>query len=139
VDQLPLNPRPDPPPRAVRSNVGVATSWTRPPLKVLRDFRLLFFGRRESHFVDEIGSLPFQVHRNTNSTLAVRHARARGVDPGVRLPDSRRPGGRGDGASPPDLDHRKRLCRSFMDRNPDGFERLLTEQLTVSSLLGSAA
>jgi hypothetical protein len=49
------------------------------------------------------------------------------------------PVARGDGASPPDLDHRKRLCRSFMDRNPDGFERLLTEQLTVSSLLGSAA
>ncbi len=31
----------------------------------------------------------------------------------------------------------KRLCRSFMDRNPDGFKRLLSEQLTVSSLLGS--
>ncbi len=27
------------------------------------------------------------------------------------------------------------LCRSFMDRYPDGFRRLLTEQLTVSSLL----
>ncbi len=33
----------------------------------------------------------------------------------------------------------KRICRSFMDRNPDGFRRLLTEQLTVSSLLGTAA
>lgn len=30
----------------------------------------------------------------------------------------------------------RRLCRSFMDRHPDGFRRLLTEQLTVSSLLG---
>ena len=29
----------------------------------------------------------------------------------------------------------RRLCRSFMDRYPDGFRRLLTEQLTVSSLL----
>lgn len=29
----------------------------------------------------------------------------------------------------------KRLCRSFMDRSRDGFRRLLTEQLTVSSLL----
>jgi len=33
----------------------------------------------------------------------------------------------------------KRLCRSFMDRSPDGFRRLLTEQLTVSSLLGEGA
>ena len=33
----------------------------------------------------------------------------------------------------------KRLCRSFMDRSPDGFGRLLTEQLTVSSLLSSNA
>jgi hypothetical protein len=30
----------------------------------------------------------------------------------------------------------RRLCRSFMDRHRDGFRRLLTEQLTVSSLLG---
>jgi hypothetical protein len=29
----------------------------------------------------------------------------------------------------------RRLCRSFMDRNSDGFRKLLTEQLTVSSLL----
>jgi hypothetical protein len=27
-----------------------------------------------------------------------------------------------------------RLCRTFMDRSSDGFRRLLTEQLTVSSL-----
>jgi hypothetical protein len=33
----------------------------------------------------------------------------------------------------------RRLCRSFMDRFPDGFKRLLTEQLTVSSLVGSGA
>jgi hypothetical protein len=33
----------------------------------------------------------------------------------------------------------KRLCRSFMDRSRDGFQRLLTEQLTVSSLLGTDA
>jgi hypothetical protein len=33
----------------------------------------------------------------------------------------------------------RRLCRSFMDRHPDGFRRLLTEQLTVSSLLESDA
>jgi hypothetical protein len=33
----------------------------------------------------------------------------------------------------------KRLCRSFMDRSRDGFRRLLTEQLTVSSLLGTGA
>jgi hypothetical protein len=32
-----------------------------------------------------------------------------------------------------------RLCRSFMDRSPDGFRRLLTEQLTVSSLLAAGA
>jgi hypothetical protein len=29
----------------------------------------------------------------------------------------------------------RRLCRNFIDRTPDGFRRLLTEQLTVSSLL----
>ena len=29
----------------------------------------------------------------------------------------------------------RRLCRTFMDRHEDGFKRLLTEQLTVSSLL----
>lgn len=29
----------------------------------------------------------------------------------------------------------RRLCRSFIDRSPDGFRRLLTEQLTVSGLL----
>jgi hypothetical protein len=28
----------------------------------------------------------------------------------------------------------KRICRSFIDEHPDGFKRLLTEQLTVSSL-----
>jgi hypothetical protein len=33
----------------------------------------------------------------------------------------------------------RRLCRSFMDRSPDGFRRLLTEQLTVSSLLDAGA
>jgi len=33
----------------------------------------------------------------------------------------------------------RRLCRSFMDRYPDGFRRLLTEQLTVSSLLPPTA
>jgi hypothetical protein len=32
-----------------------------------------------------------------------------------------------------------RLCRSFIDRSRDGFRRLLTEQLTVSSLLGTGA
>jgi hypothetical protein len=31
----------------------------------------------------------------------------------------------------------RRLCRTFIDRYPDGFKRLLTEQLTVSSLLSS--
>jgi len=29
----------------------------------------------------------------------------------------------------------RRLCRSFVERTQDGFRRLLTEQLTVSSLL----
>lgn len=33
----------------------------------------------------------------------------------------------------------KRLCKIFMDRSRDGFKRLLTEQLTVSSLLGTGA
>jgi hypothetical protein len=33
----------------------------------------------------------------------------------------------------------KRLCRSFMDRHRDGFRRLLTEQLTVTSLLEAGA
>jgi hypothetical protein len=33
----------------------------------------------------------------------------------------------------------RRLCRSFIDRSPDGFRRLLTEQLTVSSLLAPGA
>ncbi len=33
----------------------------------------------------------------------------------------------------------RRLCRSFMDRSRDGFRRLLTEQLTVSSLLDAGA
>ncbi len=31
----------------------------------------------------------------------------------------------------------RRLCRSFIERSPDGFRKLLTEQLTVSSLLAS--
>jgi hypothetical protein len=30
----------------------------------------------------------------------------------------------------------RRLCRSFLELNPDGFRRLLTEQVTVSSLQG---
>jgi hypothetical protein len=33
----------------------------------------------------------------------------------------------------------KRICREFMDRSSEGFRRLLTEQLTVSSLLGTGA
>jgi hypothetical protein len=33
----------------------------------------------------------------------------------------------------------RRLCASFIDRHRDGFRRLLTEQLTVSSLLGADA
>jgi hypothetical protein len=33
----------------------------------------------------------------------------------------------------------RRLCRAFVDGSPDAFRRLLTEQLTVSSLLGADA
>jgi hypothetical protein len=32
----------------------------------------------------------------------------------------------------------RRLCRSYIDRHEDGFRRLLSEQLTVSSLLDAA-
>ncbi len=38
----------------------------------------------------------------------------------------------------PAYTHGRRLCRAFIDRTPDGFRRLLTEQLTVSSLLDPA-
>jgi hypothetical protein len=45
----------------------------------------------------------------------------------------------GAGAYAIALTEGKRLCRQFMDRQADGFRRLLTEQLTVSSLISTGA
>ncbi len=68
-----MTPRPDPSPRAglMRRARGHLMDLT--PLKVSRDFRLLFFGHSVSNFGDEIVAvaIPYQVFQITRSTLAV--------------------------------------------------------------------
>jgi MFS family permease len=68
-----MTPRPDPPPtggivRRARAHLMDVT-----PLKVSRDFRLLFIGHSVSNFGDEIVAVavPYQVFQITRSTLAV--------------------------------------------------------------------
>jgi MFS family permease len=68
-----MTPRPDPPPtrgifRRARAHLMDVT-----PLKVSRDFRLLFIGHSVSNFGDEIVAVavPYQVFQITHSTLAV--------------------------------------------------------------------
>jgi MFS family permease len=66
-------PRPDPPPRigVLQRARGHLMDLT--PLKVSRDFRLLFFGHSVSNFGDEIVAvaIPYQVFKITGSNFAV--------------------------------------------------------------------
>ena len=68
-----MTPRPDPPPRlgVLQRARGHLMDLT--PLKVSREFRLLFFGHSVSNFGDEIVAvaIPYQVFKITGSTLAV--------------------------------------------------------------------
>ena len=68
-----MTPRPDPPPRlgVLQRARGHLMDVT--PLKISRDFRLLFFGHSVSNFGDEIVAvaIPYQVFKITGSTLAV--------------------------------------------------------------------
>jgi MFS family permease len=68
-----MTPRPDPPPRAGILQRARGHLMDLTPLKVSRDFRLLFFGHSVSNFGDEIVAvaIPFQVFQLTGSTLAV--------------------------------------------------------------------
>jgi MFS family permease len=72
VDDLPLSPGSQPPPKGffarAREHVVDVT-----PLKISRDFRLLFIGRSISDFGDEVVAvvIPFMVFQITGSTLAV--------------------------------------------------------------------
>jgi MFS family permease len=68
-----MTPRPDPAPRAGILQRARGHLMDLTPLKVSRDFRLLFFGHSVSNFGDEIVAvaIPFQVFQLTGSTLAV--------------------------------------------------------------------
>jgi len=68
-----MTPRPDPPPRGGLLQRARGHLMDLTPLKVSRDFRLLFFGHSVSNFGDEIVAVavPYQVFRITGSTLAV--------------------------------------------------------------------
>jgi MFS family permease len=68
-----MTPRPDPPPRAGILQRARGHLMDLTPLKVSRDFRLLFFGHSVSNFGDEIVAvaIPYQVFQLTGSTLAV--------------------------------------------------------------------
>jgi MFS family permease len=73
MDQLPMTPRPNPHPRPglllrARGHLMDVT-----PLKVSRDFRLLFLGHSISNFGDELVAVAvvYQVFQITGSTLAV--------------------------------------------------------------------
>jgi MFS family permease len=68
-----MTPRPDPPPRAGILQRARGHMMDLTPLKVSRDFRLLFFGHSVSNFGDEIVAvaIPYQVFQLTGSTLAV--------------------------------------------------------------------
>jgi MFS family permease len=68
-----MTPRPDPPPRTGILQRARGHLMDLTPLKVSRDFRLLFFGHSVSNFGDEIVAvaIPYQVFQLTGSTLAV--------------------------------------------------------------------
>src|SRR5438105_3978394 len=66
-------PRPDPPPRVGVLQRARGHLMDLTPLKISRDFRLLFFGHSVSNFGDEIVAvaIPFQVFKITGSNFAV--------------------------------------------------------------------
>jgi MFS family permease len=68
-----MTPRPDPSPRAGLMQRARGHLMDLTPLKVSREFRLLFFGHSVSNFGDEIVAvaIPYQVFQITRSTLAV--------------------------------------------------------------------
>jgi MFS family permease len=68
-----MTPRPDPPPREGILQRARGHLMDLTPLRVSRDFRLLFFGHSVSNFGDEIVAvaIPYQVFQLTGSTLAV--------------------------------------------------------------------
>jgi MFS family permease len=68
-----MTPRPDPPPTRGLLRRARAHLMDLTPLKVSRDFRLLFIGHSVSNFGDEIVAVavPYQVFQITRSTLAV--------------------------------------------------------------------
>ena len=68
-----MTPRPDPPPHVGVLQRARAHLMDLTPLKVSRDFRLLFFGHSVSNFGDEIVAvaIPFQVFKITGSNFAV--------------------------------------------------------------------
>ena len=68
-----MTPRPDPPPRAGLLQRARGHLMDLTPLKVSRDFRLLFIGHSISNFGDELVAVAvvYQVFQITGSTLAV--------------------------------------------------------------------
>ena len=68
-----MTPRPDPPPRLGLIERARGHLMDLTPLKVSRDFRLLFAGHSISNFGDEVVAVavPYQVFQITHSTLAV--------------------------------------------------------------------
>jgi MFS family permease len=68
-----MTPRPDPPPRAGLLQRARGHLMDVTPLKVSRDFRLLFIGHSISNFGDELVAVAvvYQVFQITGSTLAV--------------------------------------------------------------------
>ena len=91
----PHDSRPDPPPRlgVLQRARGHLMDLT--PLKVSREFRLLFFGHsvsRTSVTRSSRSSCRTRSSRSPDSTLAVGLLGLRGADPGVRVPDHRRDG-----------------------------------------------
>ena len=68
-----MTPRADPPPRVGVLQRARGHLMDLTPLKVSRDFRLLFFGHSVSNFGDEIVAvaIPFQVYKITGSNFAV--------------------------------------------------------------------
>ena len=72
MDDLPLSPGSQPPPKGFVARAK-AHLVDLTPLKISRDFRLLFIGRSISDFGDEViaVTIPFMVFQITGSTLAV--------------------------------------------------------------------
>jgi MFS family permease len=72
VDDLPLSPGSQPPPKGFIARAK-AHLVDLTPLRISRDFRLLFIGRSISDFGDEVVAvaIPFMVFQLTGSTLAV--------------------------------------------------------------------